>query len=276
MNFLQTLKKESERVVKLLEKFTVRLPDNAVTTAVRYSLFSGGKHLRPCIVLQAARMLGAKSNDEGIERIAAAIEMIHAYSLIHDDLPCMDDDGFRRGKPSCHKRFGEGIAVLAGDALLNLAFETLLDGKPSEHYFYAMKLIADCAGLNGMIGGQAEDISLGSKTTLSQVVSLSKKKTAALFRASTAAAGVCLSCTDEQLVNLCVIGENFGLAFQIKDDLLDKDKDEASSFVKVLGETETYAKLDEYTGKAKKALTVFGESGGFFRELLNFNVERNA
>ena len=125
-DFFAALAHAGEKVEKTLDAILSALPENKVTEAMRYSLMSGGKRLRPALVYETAKLFGKSGGN--IDRLAAAIEMIHTYSLIHDDLPCMDDDDFRRGKPSCHKKFGEANAVLAGDALLNLAAETLLDG----------------------------------------------------------------------------------------------------------------------------------------------------
>ena len=279
MDFVQTLKTEGEKVSALLEKFCAAIPDTEVKKAVLYSLRSDGKRLRPVLALQTAKMLGASENDENIERIAAAIEMIHTYSLIHDDLPCMDDDDLRRGMPACHKEFGEGMAVLAGDALLNLAYETLLGGKYSESYFNAIKYIADCSGSGpmGMVAGQSDDISDTPKDTLNALIKLAEKKTAALFVASMMAVGIYLDRSGGAVLwNLCGIGANLGIAFQIADDILDVNSNEKANFATLLGVDQAKATLSEYTSKAVNSAASFGKDSEFFLGLIYFNKERAA
>jgi geranylgeranyl diphosphate synthase type II len=196
--------------------------------AMRYSVTAGGKRLRPLLVLAAHRSCRGVA-DENLWRTAAAIEYLHAFSLIHDDLPCMDDDDFRRGLPTCHKKFGEGMAVLAGDGLAVLAFELLaMTGNTR-----LVREMAAALGPAGMIGGQVADLEAeGKDVTLDGVREIHARKTAALFRAASLAGGLLASAGDEELAALADFGLHLGLAFQIVDDLLDLDGDP-----KVMGKT---------------------------------------
>jgi geranylgeranyl diphosphate synthase type II len=193
--------------------------------AMRYSLFAGGKRVRPILTLLSAKICGLKYID--VMPAACAMEMIHTYSLIHDDLPAMDDDDLRRGKPTSHKKFGEAVAILAGDALLTKAFETaLLCGKNKKikpaSVIAAVSEMADGAGVKGMIGGQVVDITSEGKKISNKTLSyLHRCKTGALIRASVVM-GALLSGADSKQVSLFrSFGEKIGLAFQIVDDVLD-------------------------------------------------------
>jgi geranylgeranyl diphosphate synthase type II len=197
--------------------------------AMHYGLLAPGKRLRPLLVLLAAE--SANGRDEQALPAAAAVEMIHAYSLIHDDLPAMDDDDLRRGQPTCHKRFGEALAILAGDALLTLAFQTLADGYPPVTASAACAELARAAGAVGMVGGQADDLAwekgTGSGAVLEDLENVHARKTGALFRACLrlgllVAQGERLGGVDPDLrTALDGYGRCFGQAFQITDDLLD-------------------------------------------------------
>jgi len=277
VNFQQSLRENAERIERYLQKICDGLHDAEVNRAVKYSLLSGGKRLRPSFAYETALMFGV-NDDDNVVRIAAALEMIHTYSLIHDDLPCMDDDDFRRGKPSCHKAFGAGMAVLAGDALLNLAYETLLGGKYSESYFKACKYIADCAGAGsmGMVAGQSDDISNAPKDTVDLLIKLTEKKTSALFVAPMLAVGIYLNRPrDTDLWHLCGIGAWFGNAFQVADDLLDSTKRKPQGFVKVLGESGARAKMNEFSEKAVNSCREIGFNADFFLELVAYNLTRS-
>ena len=272
MDFNQTLRQNSLRVEKLLENTTNGFAKNDVNDAVKYSLLDGGKRLRPCLVFETAKLFGV--DDKNIEKIAVAIEMIHTYSLVHDDLPCMDDDDFRRGKPSCHKKFGEANAVLAGDALLNLACETLLDGEYSQSYFRAIKYIFDCSGICGIIGGQAVDICPDKQKDFETLDFLTENKTAKLIFACTVATAIYCGATTEQQENLAVFAENFGKAFQVADDLLDADIDQNLSYTNLLGVDGAKKQLNEYTQTAIDSIKRF-KNADFFVELCKFNLTRN-
>jgi len=197
--------------------------------AMRHSTFAGGKRLRPVLAMQAAVTIAGQL-PAGIAHLGAAIEMLHTYSLIHDDLPALDNDDLRRGKPTCHKAFGEAIAILAGDALQTRAFEVLagLDAPPAA-VVKIIGLVANAVGtVDGMIGGQVLDIeSEGHKPTPELVESIHRAKTGALIRVSVVAGGVYAGATADDRSRLDLFGRKAGLAFQIVDDVLDMTEDSA-------------------------------------------------
>lgn len=196
--------------------------DSTLIQAARYALLGGGKRLRPKLTLAVTTHFNGDINKALTP--ACALEMIHCYSLIHDDLPCMDDDDFRRGKPTVHKQFGEAIAVLAGDYLLTRAFEVLSlpqDLKP-EQQLALIKSLSSYANNDGMIGGQVLDIESGSSTfTLMQLQEVHVKKTGALFSAAAVFGGIIANVDDDELERLHRYGGHIGLAFQIQDDIND-------------------------------------------------------
>jgi geranylgeranyl diphosphate synthase type II len=194
--------------------------------AIRYSLLGPGKRLRPRLVLLAAEACGG--SDDAALPAACAVEMIHAYSLVHDDLPAMDDDQLRRGRPTCHKAFGEALAILAGDALLALAFEVVATRiQPAETAAACCAELARAAGATALVGGQADDLDgscgLGDIRQLEQT---HRRKTGAMFRASLRIGGIVAGADNRQIEALGAYGANIGLAFQITDDLLDVAGDE--------------------------------------------------
>lgn len=259
-----------------------KLPQEEIIKAMDYSLSSGGKRIRPVIAIFAAKSLGAGS--ESVMPYAAAIELIHTYSLIHDDLPCMDNDDLRRGRPTNHKVFGEATAVLAGDALLNFAFETALmsDTEP-EKKIALLKIIARSAGLYGMIGGQILDME-GEKRKLAadEIRLMQNLKTGALIKAAAAIGAVTAG---ERKEFFDVYAENLGLAFQLKDDILDvtatteelgkpvlsDEKNEKSTFVSLYGVDGTKRLLEETT---EKAIASLPEGAELLKELALYLLER--
>lgn len=187
--------------------------------AMRYSVFAGGKRLRPVLCISACESCGGTA--EQSVRAACALELLHTYTLIHDDLPAMDDDTLRRGRPTCHIAFDEATAILAGDALLTLAFEVLA-GIPKIGGALALEL-ARAAGSRGVIGGQMEDMNAEGKTPDANLVEyIHRNKTAALIRAACVMGGICAGADVQTLAKLASYGENIGLAFQLADDLLDE------------------------------------------------------
>jgi geranylgeranyl pyrophosphate synthase len=196
--------------------------------AMRYSLLAPGKRLRPLLALAAAEAVGAPPDDEAVRTAAAAVELVHCYSLIHDDLPAMDDDDFRRGRPSSHKVFGDATAILAGDALLTLAFEWLAEagarsGRPQALGLAALAL-ARGAGKSGMVRGQARDLGEPPPDTIEGLERLHAEKTAALFRAALEVGGAAAGASRSDLDALGAFGLRFGVAFQHADDLGDGDR----------------------------------------------------
>ena len=195
--------------------------------AIRYSLLSPGKRLRPLLALAAAEAVGARLDDGAVRLACASVELVHCYSLIHDDLPAMDDDDFRRGQPSNHKVFGEATAILAGDALLTLAFEWLAEAGAragrSADFLRAVTALARGGGMEGMVRGQARDLGEPPPATLPGLERLHAEKTAALFRAALEIGG-CAGGADEAAMSaLARFGECYGVAFQHADDLDDAD-----------------------------------------------------
>lgn len=199
--------------------------------AMRHSVFAGGKRLRPVLALESARTIAAARGGalpEGVEEVGAAIEMLHTYSLIHDDLPALDNDDLRRGKPTCHVAFGEAIAILAGDALQTLAYQTLARLRcPAERAVRIMGLMAEATGtVEGMIGGQVLDLEgEHTKPTAESVEAIHRAKTGALIRVSIVAGGVYAGAEDDDVRRLTEFGTKAGLAFQIVDDVLDMTQD---------------------------------------------------
>ena len=202
---------------------------SSIHTAMRYSVFAGGKRMRPILCLESARIFTADVTPA--LHPACAIEFIHTYSLIHDDLPALDNDDLRRGKPTCHKKFGEAIAILAGDGLLTLAFETIgATPVPSERRVAMLSEIADAAGtVKGMVGGQVADIEAERKPVDAKMLEyIHRSKTAALIRASVTAGALCAGAGSDDVARLQRFGETIGWAFQVTDDILDVEESSAA------------------------------------------------
>lgn len=236
----------------LLEKFNNYLSSlldydkslqHKVIDSIKYSLFSGGKRIRPMLTILTYKEFSKE--DDSLDTIlpfAAAIEMIHTYSLIHDDLPAMDDDDFRREKPTNHKVYTEGIAILAGDGLLNMSMEILLrhienleDKDELKRAIRAMKYIYSATGVNGMIGGQTIDIDFNLEDyTEDTCENMYKLKTGALIKASVVVGGILAGVEADNITKLAKFGENIGLAYQFEDDLLDEEKDPDSGEINML------------------------------------------
>lgn len=191
-----------------------------LASAVKYAL-DGGKRLRPILCILGADFMGKQF--EAVQNLAVGMECIHNYSLCHDDLPCMDDDDLRHGKPSTHNKFGEDIGVLAGDALLNLAFEIMLQGEHNQAYYNAVGYIAKMSGIHGMVGGQCIDIASENfrDKTLYEVIKLNMLKTSCLFKGALVGSVISLGANEQIVKDLEVYAEKLGLIFQIVDDILD-------------------------------------------------------
>ena len=247
-NSLQTM--YIEMVEKALDRYvsTQRCNNDHVLEAMRYSVLGGGKRIRALLVLNFNRILGGAANDA--MEFAAAIEMMHAYSLIHDDLPCMDDDDLRRGKPSCHVAFGEAIALLAGDALQTLAFETLARNTSLEpaQVLQAVRELAAAAGSRGMVGGQTVDIE-GTAQTVEQLTGMCMMKTGALIKCAVRLGCLSVGADESSMAQADIYADAIGLAFQIRDDILD-----------VIGSTEELGKPVGSDAEQQKATfaTVLG------------------
>ncbi|WOC33319.1 MULTISPECIES: polyprenyl synthetase family protein [Caproicibacterium] len=256
------------------------LPEHILYEAMRYSLLAGGKRLRPVLVFAFCSLCGG--NTETALPAACAIEMVHTYSLIHDDLPCMDNDDLRRGRPSSHKQFGEANALLAGDALLTKAFETVLAcreaGAQESRTLQAAAILARAAGDHGMVAGQVLDLLNENRAiTAEELIDLDAKKTGAMIRASAAMGCVLAGAAAEQKCAADAYAKALGLAFQIQDDLLDVAGDAAllgkptgsdaqndkRTYVALLGLEASRRAVADLTDQAKKALAPFGGKAAF-------------
>lgn len=245
--------------------------DDVVSQAMRYSVENGGKRIRPALLLEFCRVCGG--DYKKAVPFACALEMIHTYSLIHDDLPCMDNDDFRRGKPSCHIAFGEEYALLAGDALLTLAFETAMKSYLSaEITVKAAKELAKAAGVTGMVGGQVLDLqNEGKKVGVSDLQKTDELKTGELIRAACVLGCICAGADDKKIAAAEKYAHDIGIAFQIVDDILDVTSDEEtlgkpigsdeenqkSTYVSLLGIEKSRKTAEELTLNAQKALDAF-------------------
>lgn len=245
--------------------------------AMRHLLFPGGKRLRPALVFAGCEAAG--SPVEKALPAAAAVELVHNYSLIHDDLPCMDDDDERRGRPTVHVAFGEALAVLAGDALLALAFEVLASGPgdaEAERRLAALRDLARAAGSRGLVGGQSDDLTFpADEEDGAAIESVHRRKTAALIAASVVN-GARLGGADADLLErLRCFGEAVGVAFQIADDLLDWGKEEPCSLARVLGPVGARARAEELLEGALARIEDLGQRAEPLRELARFAVRRD-
>ena len=256
--------------------------DNSAAQAMKYSLLSGGKRIRPILLLEFYALCGG--NGDNALNFAAALEMIHTYSLIHDDLPCMDNDDMRRGRPSCHKAFGEDTALLAGDALLTLAFKTAAetDGIPSDRVLKAIAVLAENAGISGMVGGQVEDLAFEkSGATIEQLRGMYLKKTSCLLSAGAVCGSILAGADEEELKYAAEYAEKLGLAFQIIDDILDCTSDEKTlgkpigsdekngktTYVTLLGIDGAKAEAERLSNEALAALCKINGDNAALREL---------
>jgi geranylgeranyl diphosphate synthase, type II len=262
----------------------------SIHKAMRHSVFAGGKRLRPVLCIEAGRMI-AGSIPAGIEELGAALEMLHTYSLIHDDLPALDNDDLRRGRPTCHKAFGEAIAILAGDALQTQAYEVLAKlNCPPEARVRLIAEIAHATGtVEGMIGGQVVDLEAEhSHPTAEMLEYIHRSKTAALITASLVSGGIYAGGSETDVRRLRAFGQAIGLAFQIIDDVLDvtqtseqlgktAGKDMASekaTYPALFGIEASTRKADSLVNAAFAELETFGECGETLKELARYLVER--
>ena len=288
--------RQTARVDQALDKFLpdeVKMP-HTLHKAMRYSIFAGGKRIRPVLILAACEAVNGHS--EVAIPAACAMEMIHTYSLIHDDLPAMDDDDFRRGRPTSHKVYGEANAILAGDALLTEAFR-LLTGLTAESVvspeiqLRVANIVARAAGSSGMVGGQIVDMEsegAGTEIDLPTLEYIHTHKTGALIKASIEVGALLGGSSDQEFKSLSRYGELAGLAFQIADDILDVvgdqnvmgkavGSDEArgkATYVSLLGLSESRSRADELRVLALKSIGRLGNNAEPLRQMVNYIVER--
>lgn len=293
-DFLAALKENATAVENAMDDL-LELSDGLegrLIEAMRYSSLGGGKRIRPFLVIETAKLFGVSSNSA--LRTAAAVEMVHCYSLVHDDLPAMDDDDVRRGRPTCHIKFDEATAILAGDALLTKAFEVLADPDTHEDANVRSELVlalAKAAGDHGMVGGQmldlvAEDNDLG----VPEITRLQRMKTGELIAVACESGGILGKASKSARNTLHTYAHDIGLAFQIADDLLDVEGDEQqvgkkigkdeqagkSTFVSLLGVERARHQAELLSQQAIEHLEIFGEKSDLLGELAKFIVRRNS
>ena len=253
-------------------------PPAELHAAMRHLLFPGGKRLRPALAMAAAEAVGERP--ERALPVAGAVELLHTYSLIHDDLPCMDDDALRRGIPTVHVAFTESTAVLAGDALQALAFEAVARAEPTAgaaRAAGALRDLARAAGSSGLVGGQLDDLAAETSRAAidaAAIESIHARKSAALITAAVVMGARVAGADDEMLARLRAFGLDVGVGFQIADDLLDADEDDASSLVRAIGPDAARARAEELLGRGLAHLDGFGERAEPLRELARLAVRR--
>ncbi len=274
----QTRREQVEAGLRAL--FADAWPDR-FAEVLRYPIFTGGKRVRPVLTLLAYEAVRGEGSDPTPALPAGlAVELIHTYSLVHDDLPAMDDDDERRGRPTLHRAFDEAAAVLAGDALLTEAFRVVLSGdQPPAVQVEMVRRLSEAAGYLGMVGGQAADVGLGGRVeTLEQLVRLHRGKTGALLEASVVLGGLSAGATPAQLEALTTYGRAVGLAFQLADDVLDADEDADEdgppSYVKLLGLEATRARAAELREEALAACGTLPHAAGL-AAMARFIVDRD-
>ncbi len=294
MNIGQELNKRASVVDEALDRY---LPPEdeyppLIHRAMRYSVMSGGKRLRPIMVMAGAEYVGG--SPANVLPAACAVELLHTYSLVHDDLPAMDNDDYRRGKPTSHKMYGEDVAILAGDALLTYAFQLLTDsvggGAEPGNTLKAVNILARAAGTMGLIGGQLVDtVSDKDNISYDTLRYIHSRKTASLFRASLEIGAVLSGATKDELHALGRYGENFGLAFQIIDDILDIEgdadrigkpvgsdlKNRKATYPLLFGIAEARVKAGEAVAKAVDSISYLGGKIYFLRDLAYYVLSRD-
>ena len=274
--------------------------------AMNYSLLAGGKRLRPVMMLEAYRLFSKGADEKVVEPFLAAIEMIHTYSLVHDDLPCMDNDEYRRGRKTTHAVYGAGMATLAGDGLLNFAYETAVkgamsgaelsdyDGDNKNRYLAALEVLTSKAGIYGMVGGQCADImaenaDLGDEQMKDVLSYIDENKTGALIESSLMVGAILGGATNKQVQMIEKAGSNVGIAFQIQDDILDivgnqeelgkpvgsDEKNNKTTYVSLYGMESAKSKVKELSDEASAILAELGFDGSFLDKLFEYLIYRN-
>ena len=266
-------------------------PPSSIHEAMRYSVFAGGKRIRPILCLEAARIFSP--NVDPALHPGCAIEFIHTYSLIHDDLPALDNDDLRRGKPTCHKKFGEALAILAGDALLTLAFETIgaTPVSPDLRVKMLTEVAASAGTVNGMVGGQVADLEAEGKGAGPETLEyIHRSKTAALIRAAVTAGALCAGAPEEDVKRLRHFGETIGWAFQVTDDILDVEESSAAlgktagkdiaqqkaTYPSVFGLEHSHQIANDLSSQAINDLAPYAARADRLRQIAHFLVHRRA
>lgn len=284
---LQPLIERSDQQLNLLLSDT-HSSSEQLLTAMRYSIFNGGKRIRPVLVYAAGQALNCPA--QYCDAPAAAVEMIHAYSLIHDDLPAMDDDNLRRGKPTCHIQYDEATAILAGDALQTSAFAALTGAQNQPGQLQLLQELVQASGSLGMVAGQMIDLaSVGKSLSLAELENMHRHKTGALIRASVRMGAIAGGADSQQLNALTQYAEALGLAFQVQDDILDVESDTETlgkqqgadialnkpTYVSLLGLEQAKEKARLLVENAEQSLNDFGPEADLLRELARYVIERD-
>ncbi len=292
MSFKEELHSKTEEIEKLLVGYLPKEEgfQKTIFEAVNYSITAGGKRLRPLLMKETYQMFGGKG--QVVEPFMAALEMIHTYSLVHDDLPAMDNDEYRRGKKTTHAVYGEAMGILAGDALLNLAFETAASAfeiETSERTAKALKILAKKAGIYGMIGGQVVDVeSEGQPLSREKLDFIYRLKTSALIEAAMMIGAVLAGASDEEAAAIECVANDVGLAFQIQDDILDvtstlevlgkpihsDDKNNKTTYVTLEGLDKAKKDVEEISERALSTLASLEHKNAFLEELIRMLITR--
>jgi geranylgeranyl diphosphate synthase type II len=307
-SFEKELLDRAAHIEEVLKKFLPKEEGYAKTCieAMNYSLLAGGKRLRPVMMLEAYRLFSKNADEAVVEPFLAAIEMIHTYSLVHDDLPCMDNDEYRRGRKTTHAVYGAGMATLAGDGLLNYAYETAVkgalaggelsdyDGDNRNRFLAALEVLTAKAGIYGMVGGQCADImaenaDLADDQMKDVLAYIDENKTGALIESSLMVGAILGGASQSQVRMIEKAGSNVGIAFQIQDDILDivgdqaelgkpvgsDEKNNKTTYVSLYGMDEARNKVKELSDEAASILRELGFSGSFLEGLFEYLIYRN-
>jgi len=285
------LNKNAKKIDRFLINFLQKQKNSLLVVPMKYGVISGGKKIRSTIILDTGKLFKLKNNK--LISICAAVECIHSYSLIHDDLPCMDNDAMRRGKPSTHRRFGESTAVLAGNSLLTLAFEIISCRKSlltARHKNKIINLLANCSGLTGIAGGQELDLKFEKKRKkIDQIIDMQRKKTGKLFSFCMQSAAIIANKSNKEIASLGKIGEEIGLLFQLSDDFLDikgskkivgkpTKKDEKkgkSTLINLLGYENAFKYANNLKKKILLKLKKHGKNAKELTQTIEFILGRN-
>ena len=293
-DFEQSMAERVQRAEQILDRY---LPaeegyQKTIFEAVNYSVRAGGKRLRPILMREVYEMCGG-TDSQVIEPFMAALEMIHTYSLVHDDLPAMDNDNYRRGRLTTHKKFGEDMGILAGDALLNYAYETAFkafDSGGAERVAEALRILGQKAGMYGMVGGQVVDVEENGKfMDEATLLFVYETKTSALLEAAFMIGGILAGVSQEQIQSLELSAKKLGIAFQIQDDILDvvgdeeklgkpvhsDERNEKSTFAAIHGIQKSSEKVKEYTEEALEILASFPGDKAFLEECMGWLTKRD-
>ena len=285
------LNKNAKKIDRFLINFLQKQKNSLLVVPMKYGVISGGKKIRSTIILDTGKLFKLKNNK--LISICAAVECIHSYSLIHDDLPCMDNDAMRRGKPSTHRRFGESTAVLAGNSLLTLAFEIISCRKSlltARHKNKIINLLANCSGHTGIAGGQELDLKFEKKRKkIDQIIDMQRKKTGKLFSFCMQSAAIIANKSNKEIASLGKIGEEIGLLFQLSDDFLDikgskkivgkpTKKDEKkgkSTLINLLGYENAFKYANDLKKKILLKLKKHGKNAKELTQTIEFILGRN-